>query len=317
MKDISEYSDSDLESIKIINKIYRKSLLKKSIGRMDEIGLRWKDSLSETDKAELKKLKVPQIIVDEILANVHPRDKSLFEIAESNYYRTIGKVIYNLSPIERGFYDNALSLPFYCTHATSVRNVETRNPKLIKKNTAKLKLNSWYTLKRKGLGMRNRFISQRNISSAVIGNDDFIFFSLEVGPSLKKNSSRFGRRMYRVPIDNNLIFRYSFITLNNLLTHKNAPDKLSIPEIIPDVRRLKFKYNPIDIIAVGEVKKFVICSLINIFRSLPLGHQNLLLSYRDDFHINILVNSFFRPQICVPHRYYSRAEEYEVHELLE
>lgn len=49
MKDISEYSDSDLESIIIINKIYRKCLLKKSIGMMDEIGLRWKNSLSETD----------------------------------------------------------------------------------------------------------------------------------------------------------------------------------------------------------------------------------------------------------------------------
>ncbi|EMD3084759.1 hypothetical protein VQY72_002140 [Salmonella enterica] len=317
MKDISEYSDSDLESIIIINKIYRKCLLKKSIGMMDEIGLRWKNSLSETDHAELKKLKVPQIIVDEILANIRPRDKSLFEIAESNYYRTIGKVIYNLSPAERVFYDNALSLPFYCTHATSVRNVETHNPKLIKENTAKLKLNSWYTLKQKGLGMRNKFIPQRNISSAVIGNDDFIFFSLEVGSSLKKCSSRFGRRMYRVPIESNLAFRYSLITLNNLLTHKNNPVKLSMPDVIPDIRRLKFKYNPIDIIAVGEIKKFVICSLIKTFRSLPMSQQDLLLSYRDDYHINILINSFFRPQICVPHRFYSRTGEYEVHELLE
>ncbi|HGE8530818.1 hypothetical protein [Serratia marcescens] len=60
-----------------------------------------------------------------------------------------------------------------------------------------------------------------------LGNDDYAFFSLEIGPALKKQKSRFGNTIYKVTVSNGS-FKFASLSLVDQLIMKypepNYPD---------------------------------------------------------------------------------------------
>ncbi|RDA61928.1 hypothetical protein DVH07_18480 [Hafnia paralvei] len=311
------YGQKEEDAVDFLIKQYKKKLLKSSLERMSKNGLIWREKLSDDEHSKLKNYKMAGAIYRHVFSTIGSCSGDLLKLAEANYTRVIGLAMYSLSVSEREFYNYFTALRFFGTHATSVRNVETKNPKLIKENTAKLRLESWKTLKTKGLGLKNKFLAQREISEGVLGNDDFVFLSLECGNVKSKSYSRFGNKLYRIPVDSNSSFSHSFITLNNLLTSKNQPkftlDKLTASD--ETKRKIVRNYNVKDIIAIGDIKKFVCCSLILFIRQLSEIDKESLLGIRNEYDINILINSVFRPQVCIPRRLYARQDTYEVRDL--
>lgn len=317
LKNKTNYGQKEEDAVNFLIRHYRRSLLNSSIKRMGENGLIWRENASDDDVSRLKNYNLAGMMYKSVLSAIGSFSKDVFKIAEDNFTRVVGLAMYSLTPSERDFYIYFISLSFYCTHATSVRNVETRNPSLISRNTAKLKLESWKTLKNKGIGLGNRFLPQREAAAGILGNDDFVFFSIECGSGINKSYSRFGNKLYRFKIDRKIEFNYSFITLNNLLVTKNQP-KLTLSKLITSEqakRKIVRNYNLKDIMAVGDVKKFICCSLILFLRQLSTEDKECLLNIRNEQDVNILINSVFRPQICIPHRLYAREDDYEVIDL--
>lgn len=317
LRNRNNYGQREEDAVNLLIYRYRKKLLKSSIERMSKNGLIWRKSLDNDELSRLRGFRLPSVIYRHIVSTAGTIPDDLFKLAETNYIKVIGVAICSFTHSEREFYNYVISLPFFCTHATSVRNVETSDKRLVNENTAKLRLESWKTLKAKGVGLRNKFLEKRNLSDAVFGNDDFVFLSLECGNRGGKSYSRFGNKLYRFPIEGKSSFNQSLITLNNLLTSKNQPNKTLEKLTISDDAKIKFVrgYKLSEVIAVGNIKKFICCSLILFIRQLPLLDKESLLTMRTEGDINILINSVFRPQICVPHRLYARLGDYEVIDL--
>lgn len=188
-----------------------------------------------------------------------------------------------------GVFKNA---PFYAVHCTDSRSVLNKKEELI-------------IYSRKKLIEKNIFFNADNtqpIDLSLLSNDDYVFFSLEVGKQLKKNSSRFGSIFFKIPYSHP-VFRNSSMVLTDQVTlckstcripglSQKACELLSAREF--DGLKIFFNGKMMSLLGLAY-------SIIVDNRSLPVADQKIVLSARTPTELSNVVNSFFRPEIRVPH----------------
>ncbi|MCS2157422.1 hypothetical protein MUU48_10925 [Scandinavium sp. H11S7] len=329
MLDIEAYSEREKELLLfVVNRIannYKNKLLIKSVSRMNENGIAWQKELTDQHNEALARFKMMSQRTQRIKDSVGTLAHSLYSKAKINYTIAYGKTITSITPEESAFYKNMMSITLFCTHITKTRSVEMSN-KERKENSPKLQLKSLHVIRKTGLPINTnpQVESSREQNSTCFGNDDFVFFSLECGTQTQKPSSRFGRRVFRTPVTNDCRFKNTLIILNDLFKNINRPEetikRLALSESAitlsePAIRRIRRRYMPVDVIAVGNINNYITCSVILAIRTLPPDDQRKLLAIRKDNELNLLINIFFRPQIAFPQFFNAWEGEYEFKEL--
>ncbi|WP_195848726.1 DUF4116 domain-containing protein [Providencia alcalifaciens] len=213
----------------------------------------------------------------------------------------IRQLFCELAPLvqeEIGFLDNLLQMPFTATHASDANIV---NEKGI------LSLFSRKKLEERGIEFDKTHSEKTDINR--LSNDDFVFFSLEPGFCVKKNSSRFGDSIFRVDFDSELSNKIVWGSLQEQLQNKTN---------VSCGRYLKGVSKEADNILSGklitnEKSMFLGCdfkigiglSLIKLLRELPEKDKKMLLTFRSEMELNQLINGIYRPEMKVPRHFFS------------
>ncbi|BET96676.1 hypothetical protein [Xenorhabdus taiwanensis] len=203
-----------------------------------------------------------------------------------------------LSNEEQQFANAFMRNDFFVVHASDVN--------LINNPERNLLIYSRYRLQEKGIEFPTHHSSTQDILG--LGNDDYVFFSLEVGNTLQKPFSLFGANFYRIPYKReNMAFRHSSMTLIDQI-NLNAPDGKMIEKISIRAREhLKcraFLRENVHFCGIDNCLEGLLYSIILETRDLSrLSMKNdasLILSARTDNEMNSVINGLFRPEIRVP-----------------
>jgi hypothetical protein len=145
-------------------------------------------------------------------------------------------------------------------------------------------------------------------------NDDFVFFSIEIGHRPKKPSSLFGQTMYRFPVAGNPLFKnLAWASLGDMIKPQ-APHPQAIINNISrdDLATLKARrIGGPDLVFCGtaHVRKGLGLALIRDLRPLEDTSRRALLASRGEDAINKLVYGMFRPELKVPREFFGRPSE--------
>ncbi|PHM60974.1 hypothetical protein [Xenorhabdus ishibashii] len=203
-----------------------------------------------------------------------------------------------LSDKEQQFADVFMKKDFFIVHASDVN--------LINNNERNLLIYSRHRLQEKGIKFPTHHSSVQDILG--LGNDDYVFFSLEVGYTLKKPLSIFGANFYRIPYRReNMALRHSSMTLIDQIKLK-APDSRMLEKISQQARTyLKtrgFVRENVHFCGIDNCLEGLLYSIIletrNLGRLSMEKDVNLILSARTDDEMNRVINGLFRPEVRVP-----------------
>ncbi|MEQ1962485.1 hypothetical protein ABLB69_04765 [Xenorhabdus khoisanae] len=152
-----------------------------------------------------------------------------------------------------------------------------------------------------------------------LGNDDYIFFSLEVGNSLQKPYSRFGTNFYRVAYKKeNIALRHSSMTLIDQIGNE-SPNSRMINNIslaahsYLDGRqfiRHRVFFSGIDNCLLGLLYSIILET--RKFGERLKEDAKQILSARTDDEINRVINGLFRPEVRVPRMFGATKGDYQV-----
>lgn len=251
----------------------------------------------------------------------------------------------SLTGQERAFVDAVLNAPWFITHATRFD--------LITDEAQTLRLMSNHHLKSieraKGHSDMPEHLTDSEDDIAQLGNDHYVYFSLEAGEEPKKPSSRFGQTMYRMALDRNQLGEHSVMMLNDAInpSAKNSlvmnyqhipyedvfepgfmhhehwktpslPQQLS--ESVSDsdssisedhVHEVPDRY----FFQASQSLEALALAVVASVRKFDSEQLRTDLLRTDSDSINKAVNSLFRPQIMVPYEFV-RTEPAEVEVLL-
>lgn len=191
---------------------------------------------------------------------------------------------------EESFADNFLAMPFYATHATQSKVLSPGGD---------LVLYSRKRLMEKAIAFSEENSTSLDVNG--LGNDDYVFFSLEVGEQSSKDWSRFGNRMYRVKYDHPA-FAYSSMSLvDQLELEPPLPGALNLSDQANDLLYGR-RFNRPDVMFHGQERSIVglLHSIIHAARGLPPADRQSILNARSETGINRIINYIFRPEIRVP-----------------
>ncbi|MBI6548303.1 hypothetical protein [Xenorhabdus lircayensis] len=214
--------------------------------------------------------------------------------------KNIGKLVEEvgqLSNEEKQFADVFMKKDFFIVHASDAHLTDNAERNLV--------IYSRVCLQEKGIEFPSHHSSVLDIGR--LGNDDYVFFSLEVGNTLQKPWSLFGKDFYRIAYKKeNMALRHSSMVLVDQL-QPGPPNSRMIKNISKrahDCLKLRvFMEYSICFSGIDDCLRGLLYSIIleirNLTRSLE-GDAKVLLSARSDDEINRIINGLFRPEVRVP-----------------
>ncbi|MDX7991877.1 hypothetical protein [Xenorhabdus littoralis] len=142
-----------------------------------------------------------------------------------------------------------------------------------------------------------------------LGNDHYVFFSLEVGNTLQKKVSRFGYHFYRIPYKKeNIALKHSAMVLLDQLDPK--PEQTRMLNTISSLahkflsdryfERYQICFFGIDNCLQGLLYSIILETRRWKEKSGLDKDVDVILSSRTDDEINKVINGFFRPEVRVP-----------------
>lgn len=193
---------------------------------------------------------------------------------------------------ELDFIEKFIKQDFYLVHATNA-NIESENGdinifsrKMLQDK--KIKFNQWNSYPEDVYGL---------------GNDDYAFFSLEVGPALKKNASRFGSIVYKISASNGA-FKFASLSLVDQLSMYFPNPKipgLSYEGKIelknrPYLKREEMFFHGLDDSILSLARHIVLSTRFLSEQS----DRDVILNERHPDKIDRIMNYLFRPEVRVP-----------------
>ncbi|MBD2815487.1 hypothetical protein ID850_12040 [Xenorhabdus sp. Flor] len=224
--------------------------------------------------------------------------------------------------LEKSFSMNFRSKNFYSYHAT--------NNEVI--HEGKLVLRSRYGIEKYNKDIKERKkirintgdkeiefpCNHSSLDIKILGNDDYVFFSLGVGKNMRKEKSRFGNTFYRLEYKNdNPAFEYSSLVLTDQLNGGVYFKYTKLRKIIShDAIMILQKrcFNRYDNFFYGYRSNLagLLNAIISTTRILPLEDAKKILSLKNDDDIDMIINELFRPEIRVPRIIVAEQGSYEV-----
>lgn len=203
------------------------------------------------------------------------------------------------------FLSRFMRTEFYATHATSAPDVIDARGNLILYSYRKLM----------SMGGRPQVHEKTHIDRAGLGNDDYVFFSLEAGKSLQKPASRFGNTIYRVRFCHFAFLYADLLLVDQLMSWPYSSLIKHFPSIYHavDNRWQSLSLSSVHFIGgrFNNVLLNLAKSILLIARELNETDKRELLAINTDEDVNILMNSVFRPEIRVPVMAVFRPGEFE------
>ena len=244
-------------------------------------------------------------VTDETPLADRPGLKELKLLSEQNITRLVNE-LGKLNENERAFLTEFYSLPLFATHATDAELPQEKHPLDEQgEHGDVVRIFSRKNLQSRDLEFPVDHSQNHDIKA--LRNDDFIFFSVEIGTTPKKPESRFGRSMYRFNVEeNHLLSNASWMSLNDMATGearrpKRIEDKLSGE----DSQYLDWREtgNKELVFQGSKMKPGIALAVLATIRHLDNDTQSKLLAARGEAEMDTLVNSLFRPEIKCPHEF--------------
>jgi uncharacterized Zn-binding protein involved in type VI secretion len=217
---------------------------------------------------------------------------SVSEVARHNVDR-LATIRASLTAQESDFRARLLERPFYAVHATNGQVVNDKGDLIL--------------FSRKRLQeMTNVPFARSNSSSMDInslGNDDYVFFSLEVGEEPRKASSRFGRTFYRVPYSHGAFTASSLLLLDQAIVEVPTSRISSIDREANERLSQRGGYSKASLMFSGRTASLegLVDSIITVLRArLDDLSRSRVYDTRSDAAFDEIVNGVFRPEIRVP-----------------
>ena len=172
-----------------ITQAMRKHVARKAASDMLLNGAMWKNAA--------------QVLVDDgLLKDTHEFTlQRLSAINLSQSRQRLGR----LSEPEAAFFHHFTSQTFFASHFTDA-NLDIASA---------MSIFSRKKLDRRNIGFDRAHTQKKDIE--VKGDDGYVFFSLECGDVVKKLSSRFGKNLYRVPLDTPVLKQVAWASLDDFL----------------------------------------------------------------------------------------------------
>jgi insecticidal toxin complex protein TccC len=193
---------------------------------------------------------------------------------------------------EVDFIKNFIKEDFYLAHATNA-NIESENGNI-----------NFYS--RKMLQDKKIIFNESNSDLDDVyglGNDDYAFFSLEIGPALKKQKSRFGNTVYKVSASNGA-FKFASLSLVDQLTMELPEPK--IPRLSsegsvqlagrPSLKREEVFFHGLDDSILSLARHIALSTRVLSKQS----DRDVILNERNPDKLDRITNYLFRPEVRVP-----------------
>ncbi|WP_198385852.1 RHS repeat-associated core domain-containing protein, partial [Burkholderia ubonensis] len=204
----------------------------------------------------------------------------------------------SMNPTETAFFERFRSSSFYAVHFSRSD---------FRQKTGDIVFRSGVAMREKNPEWESESTGGTDLQ--MYGTDDFAFFSLEIGQTPKKETSRFGEHRYRIPFSRVLsdqYGKYSVAQINDLLDFKRRSDR-SLPEWLKSNPEAMRAYRePVAtkeaeiLYATDRLVEGIGIRLIKDFRRLPAAAQEQALSASSESELDFLLNKFYRPQILIP-----------------
>ncbi|WP_414825964.1 hypothetical protein [Serratia sp. T13T92] len=199
------------------------------------------------------------------------------------------KVINPLAIDEQSFLDFFIKQDFYLVHATNKKFENNDGHIQLKSRTRLLKDNV-------------NHVSNSEVDIDRLKNEDYVFFSLEIGEPLWKSCSRFGQSYYKIKFHHEPFKYASMVLLDQLLREWVT---IHIEGISTDGKlALEKNRHRLDVFGVmfhGRESSIygLAYNIISTSRLLPEVDRKLIITARDPRQLNAIINSFFRPEIRI------------------
>ncbi|HCP8973791.1 DUF4116 domain-containing protein [Escherichia coli] len=213
----------------------------------------------------------------------------------------IRKLYRDLTPLnekETIFFDRMLKMKFTATHASNA---------IITNENNTMELFSRKKLEQRAIDFEKNHTEADDINE--IGNDDFVFFSLEPGEGGKKKRSRFGKYIYTVDFDNPVFTQIAWGSLQDQILNQTGNVRTHIKGLSEESYNYLSERNieNKETMFIGkDIKTGLVMSLIKLFRNIPDDDKEKLLSINTVDGMNKLINGIFRPEIKVPRHFFSK-----------
>ncbi|MFC5722270.1 hypothetical protein ACFP1Z_19070 [Streptomyces gamaensis] len=219
------------------------------------------------------------------------------ELSSANIKR-LRSALHPLRKEEQDFYREFLAAKFFATHTTG-------GPVLDEEKHL-LNLFSRQKLIERGVKFNTANSPQEDIE--LLGNDDCVFFSLEVGEVPKKPSSRFGGRTFRFDFARPEFTDTGWMSLVEMRFASTPKLQGHIPGL-PQEDHQAVSRQELDrfgmVFSGGDMIRGLGLSILERIRGMSDEAQDTLLNMRDETGLNKLVNGLFRPEIKVPRHFFS------------
>ena len=193
---------------------------------------------------------------------------------------------------ENDFIENFIKEDFYLAHATNA-SIESEN--------GDINIHSRKMLQDKKIVFNESNSDFEDVNG--VGNDDYAFFSLEIGPALKKQRSRFGNTVYKVSASNGA-FKFASLSLVDQLTLDFPEPKipgLSSEGNVQLAGRPSLKIEEVFFHGMDD-------SILSLARHIALStrvlskqsDRDVILNERNPDNLDRIMNYLFRPEVRVP-----------------
>lgn len=241
---------------------------------------------------------------------VQPGLKEMKQLSAVNLLRLKNQVG-ELSETERHFLDALNRLPMFATHATNA-TLEPANYPGLPEYGKGIRLFSRLNLERRGVRFDENHTTPDDRKR--LRNDDFVFFSIEIGHSPKKPSSLFGQTMYRFPMAGNPLFKsLAWASLGDMIKPAAPHPQAIISKIGKDdletLRARRIGGPDLVFLGTAHIREGLGLALIRDLRQLHETSKQALLAFRGEDAINNLVYGMFRPELKVPREFFGRPSE--------
>lgn len=258
----------------------------RSLQRMEKKGALLKSNLLTNSGGLLSEIAMSALEVFKLWSFGENRD--LTDIAHKNTQQL--KTL--LNPQEQDFFEHFVTQDFYLTHATNARLENNKND-----------INIY---SRKMLTEKNIQFYESNSTNADItglGNDDYAFFSIEVGIAPAKTTSRFGKNLYKVAFTDEKFKNASMSVLDQLDLEFPEPKVAGLSDQSKKILQNRTSPNRIDVFFNGREDSInsLAYSIIHASRLVPKEDASIILSSRSPVELNRLISSLFRPEVRIPH----------------
>ena len=193
---------------------------------------------------------------------------------------------------EIDFIENFIKDDFYLAHATNA-SIESEN--------GDINIYSRKMLQDKKIVFNESNSAFEDVNG--LGNDDYAFFSLEIGPALKKQNSRFGNTVYKV-LASNGAFKFASLSLVDQLTLELPEPKipgLSSEDNVqlagrPYLKREEVFFNGMDDSILSLARHIALSTRVLSKQS----DRDVILNERNPDKLDRITTYLFRPEVRAP-----------------